>query len=207
MSVRGLPKPGGDAHRVVMRSGRRHLLLGLVPVLPLLYMGLAGVYSLFLPYQHRGGSLVLIGIGVLGALLLVLFWRRRHVGVAVDARGVWVHNGQSLALIAWDSLAGVAVYESARPPSHVRSGSLELCPRVPPEQPGPVLWSLVRDDEPLAEGLGRLRYRIVLPVKGERLHRAVTAARHYIAPSQWCGESRRGPPYPGLPDPALRPDP
>ncbi|MDG4859044.1 hypothetical protein P8605_12915 [Streptomyces sp. T-3] len=61
----------------------------------------------------------------------------------------------------------------------------------------PVLWQLVRDEEPLGPSLPRLRYR--LPANGPIREPLVAAVQHHAA-QLWLGESEREAGHLGYPD-------
>ncbi|SER82777.1 hypothetical protein SAMN05421870_104442 [Streptomyces qinglanensis] len=99
-------------------------------------------------------------------------------------------------MIPWRTLAGAGLWTSPMG----RGGmihSLELCPEGAIDRDDPLLWRLVRDEEPLRPGLPRLRYRVPL-TSGSR-HEVVAAVRRF-APRLWFGESERAPGHIGRPD-------
>ncbi|MFJ8538578.1 hypothetical protein [Streptomyces sp. NPDC093591] len=124
----------------------------------------------------------------------------RHVTVSVDDVGLWLRNPNGQRVIRWDTLAGVAVHWSETGNRGGRKYSIELCPSGPIDRDDPVLWALVRDEEPIRPGLPRLRYR--LTTNGEyAMHREplVKAIRQH-APHLWLGETQREPGHCGFPD-------
>ncbi|MFJ9847885.1 hypothetical protein [Streptomyces sp. NPDC101150] len=98
-------------------------------------------------------------------------------------------------VIAWRSLAAVGLHWT--PAKGSASYTLELCPDGLIDRDDPVLWPMVRDDEPLRPGLPRLRYR--LGANGDRREPLVEAVQRY-APHLWFGETERERGYGGLPD-------
>ncbi|MFG2827422.1 hypothetical protein ACGFWI_08165 [Streptomyces sp. NPDC048434] len=59
------------------------------------------------------------------------------------------------------------------------------------------------DEEPVAPGLPRLRYRLPLP-PGSR-DKVTAAIRQYLPPHLWWGEEQRAPGHLGRPDMSRRP--
>ncbi|MFJ9417005.1 hypothetical protein ACIRPT_22825 [Streptomyces sp. NPDC101227] len=136
--------------------------------------------------------------GFFGVTILKGFWDARHAVICVDHVGLWISNPKGNKVIPWDGLAGVGLYWS----KGVKRGapkqySIELCPNGPIDRDHPVVWNLVRDEEPLHPSLPRLRYR--LPARGVDREPLVAAVRHYAA-HLWLGEVEREPGHIGHPD-------
>ncbi|RLK22962.1 hypothetical protein DER29_0808 [Micromonospora sp. M71_S20] len=189
----------------VIPTGRRRARIGLPLALLLV---LAGVGGLVAAVAVIGGShqprspvagLVAAGIlaalGVPGGLLLVAFWRQRRARILVDHAGMWFDTGTRRQVIPWRTLAGVGLFHSQGHRSSFHS--LELYPTGPVDRDDPVLWTLVREEEPFRPGLPRLRHR--LRVEAADVPVAVAAVRHY-APHLWLGESWRERSHIGRPD-------
>ncbi|MDI3421086.1 hypothetical protein [Streptomyces luteolus] len=143
-----------------------------------------------------------IGVGLIPLIVAGLFLKRgikaRNAFIAVDHVGVWISNPTGNKVVPWDTLAGAGVHWS-------RAGkgksqlvySLELCPNGPIDPDHPVLWHLVRDEEPLHPDLPRLRYRI--PVGRKNKSALAEAVQRYAQPL-WLGEVEREPNHIGHPD-------
>ncbi len=179
--------PSPSAHATVLHAGRRTVLgLLIAAVIPLL-LGVAGVAGL-VTGRVSAAVVVMVGVGALGVLLLVVAWRQRHQKIAADHTGLWVHNGRAMQVIPWESVAGIGVYDSAQ------AVSLEVVPRGPADDRDPVLRALIRDDEPLAPELPRVRYRVPLPQVGWRT--LAEAVRRHSEPHPsllWCGQINYNP--------------
>ncbi len=163
-------------------------MLGLLiaAVLPLL-LGVFGVGGL-VTGRVTTEILIMVGVGALGVLMLVVAWRQRHQKIAADHTGLWVHNGRAQQVIQWESVAGIGVYYTAQ------AISLEVVPRGPANDRDPVLRALIRDDEPLAPELPRVRYRITLPQVGWRTLVEAVRRRSETHPSLlWCGQINYNP--------------
>ncbi|MHB9851055.1 hypothetical protein [Streptomyces sp. Tue6028] len=151
-------------------------------------------------HAHGAAAVVRYAAAVLPVLLAgaaVVFavrglrWQWSSV-VTMDAAGVHVSRRGESATVAWDSLAGVGIYE-ARP-----LRTLELCPKDEIDRDDPLLWLFVRDSEPLQPGLPRLRLRVSLrPSDGRH---AVAAGCLRWAPDLWFGGRRMVSGYSGDPD-------
>jgi len=155
-------------------------------VIPLLLggAGVAGVVT----GRVTTEMLIMVGVGALGVLLLVVAWRQRHQKIAADHTGLWVHNGRAMQVIQWESVAGIGVCCTAQ------AVSLEVVPRGPADDRDPVLRALIRDDEPLAPELPRVRYRISLPQVGWRTLAAAVRRHSEPHPSLlWCGQINYSP--------------
>jgi hypothetical protein len=148
------------------------------------------------------GLVVMLVLGAVGVLFGIPIWQGRRAAVAVDTVGVWLDNGRARQMIPWDVLAGVGVQWS-RMGRGVKQYSIELCPSGPINDRDPVLWALVRDEEPIGPGLPRLRYR--LPVPAGSRNELTTAIRQYAPSHLWLGEAQREPGHIGRPDPRRRP--
>ncbi|MFG2208353.1 hypothetical protein [Streptomyces sp. NPDC048638] len=198
--------PSPDA--TVIRTGRRNLLRGSRVCALLLVIGLLGPFTALVKDHHGrglvagelvGGLVWLLLWGGLTALLLQLMWKSRNVEVAVDHTGLWYFNGQARNVIPWHTLAGVGLCwcHAGGRRYRTKEYSLELCPHQPIDRDDPVLWPLVRDEEPLSPTLPRLRHR--LPLSPATQRPVADAVRRYV-PQLWLGESERERGYRGLPD-------
>jgi hypothetical protein len=144
-----------------------------------------------------GGIAIGLLMGFLSVTSLITAWSARHSSVSVDHTGLWVSNGKAQNVIPWQTLAGVGLHWSKVGKGGVKVYSLELCPNAPIDRDDPVLWPLVRDEEPLHPTLPRLRYR--LPVPASSRVAVVTAIQQHI-PQLWLGETERMAGYLGVPD-------
>lgn len=144
-----------------------------------------------------GGIVLGLFMGFIGVTSLITTWAARHSSVSVDHTGLWVGNGKAQNVIPWQSLAGVGLHWSEVGKRGVKIYSIELCPNAPIDRDDPVLWPLVRDEEPLHPALPRLRYR--LPVPASSRMALVTAIRQQV-PRLWFGETERAAGYMGVPD-------
>ncbi|WP_327356132.1 hypothetical protein [Streptomyces sp. NBC_01304] len=167
----------------------------------LLVMGILLTAGIIGDASAAGG----IAVTVLGGFLLIMFcfvlrisWKSRNAFLCVDQVGLWVSGQAGQKVIPWDTLAGVGLYWS-KPmgKGKVKQHSLELCPSGPIDRDHPVLWNLVRDEEPLNPSLPRLRYRV--PVHRKDQEALVTAVQQY-AGHLWLGEAEREPNHMGFPD-------
>lgn len=146
-----------------------------------------------------GGIIMGLFMGFISVGSLITAWSSRHSSMSVDQTGLWVSNGKAQSVIPWQSLAGVGLYWSrvGKGRSSVKVYSVELCPSTHIDRDDPVLWPLVRDEEPLHPTLPRLRYRIPVPV-GSR-EDLVTVIQQQV-PQLWLGETERETGYMGVPD-------
>ncbi|MEE1835122.1 hypothetical protein [Streptomyces sp. SP17KL33] len=185
--------PAADA--TVVRYGLRRLLWSLLFVPVTLVSGGLGVVEAVYGRDRDGlfavwGPVLFIMMALLFAVPVVSTWRARHWVMAFDATGFWWIRGKEIALIPWDSLAGVGIYWTSQ------LFTVELCPRGEIDRDDPLLWQFVRDTEPLRPGLPRLRYRIRLPNAPTPYEQAL---RRW-APELWFGVVAQPPAYAGLPD-------
>ncbi|MGW0738080.1 hypothetical protein [Streptomyces sp. NPDC002851] len=127
-------------------------------------------------------------------------WRARRSFICVDHVGIWISNPAGNKVVPWATLAGVGVYWSkgtGRAGGGTLQYSIELCPNGPIDRDHPVLWNLVRDEDPIHPSLPRLRYR--LPANGADRAPLIAAVQQYAA-HLWLGESERAPGHIGFPD-------
>ncbi|MBL1099247.1 hypothetical protein [Streptomyces coffeae] len=199
------PSPAPNA--TVIKTGHRTAMTGLPCSILLMAMGAVGIFGAVLVAtgNQKGESSVagfvglafMVALGVLGVILFIPIWAGRRTRVLVDRTGLWVEQGNLRNVIAWRTLTGVGLYWSALG----RKGkiySLELYPNGPIDRDDPVLWVLVRDEEPLHPGLPRLRHRLPLSAANQRP--VVAAVQPYIPPEIWLGESQRPAGHIGRPD-------
>ncbi|MET9513169.1 hypothetical protein ABZX62_32800 [Streptomyces flavidovirens] len=143
------------------------------------------------------GVLVGLLIGFVGVAFLTSAWKARHTFLCVDHTGLWVSNPGGRQVIPWDTLAGIGLHWSKAGSRAMKDYSVELFPNGPIDRDDPVLWGMVRDEEPLRPDLPRLRYRIVA---NEGYREPLVAAIQLYAPQLWLGEAEREPGHLGLPD-------
>jgi hypothetical protein len=203
--------PATDA--VLVRVGRRALAFALLFIVPFLAMGVLALVTLFVIVTRPGreaepaklavGTVLLLAFGAVGLFFAVRMWRGRHMAAHVDAAGVWLYDGTARQGIPWSVLAGVGVYWSRLGKAN-KVYSLEFCPAAPVDERDPVLWALIRDEEPLRPGLPSQRYRLVVP-KGCR-KQLTEAVRRQVPPHLWFGvREQSGPAYLGRPEVGRRP--
>jgi hypothetical protein len=200
------PSPAPDA--TVIRIGRRGAMTGLPCSVVLIALGVLGVAGAVVvatgnqkgdsdsPPGGFAGLGFLVVLGVLGVFLFIANWSNRRARILVDHTGLWVDNGKLRNVVPWQTLAGVGLYWSALGRNQ-KLYSLELCPTGPIDRDDPVLWTLVRDEEPLHPDLPRLRYRVPFPAACRQ--QVVTAVQQYV-PNLWLGESERAAGHIGPPD-------
>ncbi|WP_030231273.1 MULTISPECIES: hypothetical protein [unclassified Streptomyces] len=123
-----------------------------------------------------------------------------HLAVSVDDTGLWLRTRTQQSVIRWDALAGVAVHWSETGNRGERRYSIELCPNGPIDRDDPVLWVLVRDEQPLRPGLPRLRYRFVMNGTAASYREPLVKAIRQYVPHLWLGETQREPGHCGVPD-------
>ncbi|WP_078916519.1 hypothetical protein [Streptomyces viridochromogenes] len=147
------------------------------------------------------GLVFMLLLGALGVFLFIANWANRRARILVDATGLWVENGKHRNIIPWQGLAGVGLYWSrfgrSQKVQSQKVYSLELFPTGPIDRDDPVLWTLVRDEEPLHPELPRLRYRLPFPTPCRQ--ELVSAVQRYV-PHIWLGESERAEGHVGRPD-------
>ncbi|MFI0962058.1 hypothetical protein ACH4S8_11730 [Streptomyces sp. NPDC021080] len=187
--------PAEDA--TVLRYGLRRLLTAIPGVLLLLGGGVLGCW-IAATGEDIGLAwilvVILMALGPAGVILFVSRWRARRWTVAFDATGFWWVRGKEAALIRWDSLAGVGVYWARNRNQVVFT--LELCPSGEIDRDDPLLWTFVRDADPLRPELPRLRYRF--DVGGA--HKKYENALNQWAPELWFGRKEQPMSYLGSPD-------
>ncbi|MFE0329624.1 hypothetical protein ACFW08_23110 [Streptomyces sp. NPDC058960] len=144
-----------------------------------------------------GGIVIGLFMGFVSVMSLVTAWSARNSSVSVDHMGLWVGNGKAQNVIPWQSLAGVGLHWSKVGKRGVKVYSIELCPSAPVDRDDPVLWPLVREEEPLHPTLPRLRYRLPVPASSRV---ALVAAIQQQVPQLWLGETEREAGYMGVPD-------
>ncbi|GAA1370528.1 hypothetical protein [Streptomyces beijiangensis] len=146
----------------------------------------------------KGYAGIVMGLFILAIGLLSLFplWKGRQLRVMLDATGLWLDNGSTRGVVRWDSLAGAGVHWSELG-RRTKLYSLELHPSGPIDRDDPALWVLVRDEEPLAPDLPRLRYR--LPFAPAAVDEMTAAVQRY-APQLWLGVTQRASGHIGIPD-------
>ncbi|MFJ7078864.1 hypothetical protein [Streptomyces sp. NPDC098781] len=196
------PSPAPDA--VVIRTGRRGAMTGLPCSVLLVAVGAIGVLGVVVVATGKGeadpsklvGFVFLLLIGALGVFLFIVNWSNRRTRVLVDTTGLWVDNGKLRNVIPWQVLGGVGLYWSRFGRSR-KVYSLELFPVGPIDRDDPVLWTLVRDEEPLHPDLPGLRYRLPFPAPCRQ--ELVTAVQQHV-PHIWLGETERAEGHVGRPD-------
>ncbi|MGW3038101.1 hypothetical protein ACWDCB_43820 [Streptomyces sp. NPDC001178] len=197
------PSPTATVVPTGRRSSRRMIPLGLVLTAIsalVLFGGTAMTVGLGdgAPNPKGIGGIVMgLFLGFIGVAGLVTSWSARRSSVSVDHLGLWVSNGRAQNVIPWQSLAGVGLHWSKMGRGGVKVYSIELCPNAPIDRDDPVLWPLVRDEEPLHPTLPRLRYRLTVPASSRV---PLVAAIQQQVPQLWLGETEREAGYMGVPD-------
>ncbi|EGX57545.1 hypothetical protein SZN_22236 [Streptomyces zinciresistens K42] len=181
-------------------------MTGLPCSVVLVALGALGVYGVIAVAagNQRGESSIagfaglglLLVMGVLGVFLFVANWANRKARILFDDTGLWVDSGKALKLVPWQGLAGVGLFWS-RFGRGQRVCSLELFPNGPVDRDDPVLWTLVREEEPPRPGLPGLRYRLPFPPAQQK--QVVSAVTRHV-PHLWLGESERPQGHIGRPD-------
>ncbi|MFJ8633098.1 hypothetical protein [Streptomyces sp. NPDC093568] len=147
------------------------------------------------------GLVFLLLLGALGVFLFIANWANRRARILVDNTGLWVENGKARNVIPWQALAGVGLYWSrfgrGQKGRSQKVYSLELFPIGPIDRDDPVLWTLVRDEEPPHPDLPRLRYRLPFPAACRQ--ELVPAVQQHV-PHIWLGDSERAEGHIGRPD-------
>ncbi|WP_037886361.1 hypothetical protein [Streptomyces viridochromogenes] len=197
------PSPAADA--TVIRTGRRGAMVGLPCSVLLIAMGAVGVFGavVIATGNQKGestpagfaGIVFMLALGALGVFLFVINWANRRTRLLLDHTGLWIDSGKLRNVIPWQTLAGVGLYWSKFGRQKVYS--LELFPTGHIDRDDPVLWTLVRDEEPLHPSLPRLRYRVPFPVS---CREQVVTAVQQVVPHIWLGESERAQGHVGRPD-------
>ena len=135
-----------------------------------------------------GGFFLVMLFAIPGAL------QRR--GLDFDPHGIWWWEGDKRMVFPWPEIAavGVGFMRSPSPTNLTRmkqGQALEIYPRgVPFEQRFPDLTRFRVSEEPPAEGLPPVRYRILLPPLDGASGQVANAVRHF-APGLWLGEYQR----------------
>ncbi|MEB8342672.1 hypothetical protein [Streptomyces endophyticus] len=195
------PTPTATVIRTGQRSAAKALPLGIVLTVVGLLVMLGGVAITFGLGEDDPSPKGVVGI-VMGLLILFISvtslisaWVSRRSTVSIDRTGLWVSDGKVRDVVPWHTLAGVGLHWSKL--GRTKVYSVELCPSGPIDRDDPVLWPLVRDEEPLHPDLPRLRYRLPVP-PGSR-EAVVTAIQSYV-PHLWLGEAERESGHIGAPD-------
>ncbi|MFI6008058.1 hypothetical protein ACIBAG_04405 [Streptomyces sp. NPDC051243] len=198
------PAPTATVIRYTRRVARQGFVIGgILMAMGVLFVILAVVIMAGLngndPEPAGLASLFFATIGYSGYKVFRSALAIRPFAVSVDGTGLWLRNSAGQNVIRWDSLAGVAVHWSETDRG-VRQYSIELCPNGPIDRDDPVLWGLVRDDEPIRPGLPRLRYRFATTGRYARYREPMVEAIRQHAPHLWLGETQREPGHCGSPD-------
>lgn len=197
------PSPTATVVPTGRRSSRRMIPLGIVltAISALVLFGgvamTAGLGGGAPNPKGIGGIAMGLFMGFIGVGSLVAAWSSRHSSVSVDHQGLWVSNGKARSVIPWQSLAGVGLYWSRTGRGRVKVYSIELCPNASIDRDDPVLWPLVREEEPMHPTLPRLRYRLPVPASSQE---SLAAAIQRQVPQLWLGETEREAGYMGVPD-------
>lgn len=181
----------------MLRYGMRMLLSQLPYAVLFFAFGVTGGWVAVTKDDIGGGWVVIIFMmltGFAGVFYAISLWRARRWITAFDATGFWWMRGEEVALVRWDSLAGVGIYWAKGSKSIVHT--VELCPLEEIDRDDPLLWKFVRDTEPLHPGLPRLRYRVDVGYD----HKAYEQALMRWAPDLWFGRKEQPLSYRGQAD-------
>ena len=197
-------EPAPDA--TVVRLGRaalRKAIPGIVIVLVFAGLGLTGLVMTLTgtakgEASSKGNTalMMMLLFSAFFSLFIYPVWAARHTTMSVDRHGVWMANAKERTCVPWNSLAAVGGYWSQFT-RRTQLQSIELCPHGPIDKFDPLLWSMVRDEEPFQPGLPRLRYRIGFAGKlRDELFTALSTHAGHL----WFGELQRPADYFGAPD-------
>ncbi|TJZ57310.1 hypothetical protein FCH28_07725 [Streptomyces piniterrae] len=205
-----MPRSAPALDATVVPTGRRKLKIRLLVSLSLAALGLGAATVLLLMVfgvleKAKGPAsacALALFFGLGGVLVGLVAWQGRNIAVIIDGAGLWLDTGKARQIIPWVALAGVGMHWSDMGKG-ARQYSVELCPSGPIEGRDPVLWALIRDEEPIAPGLPRLRYR--LTVHADHQEQIMVAIRRHAPSHLWLGVAQRERGHIGRPDLSRRP--
>ncbi|WNI16038.1 hypothetical protein [Actinacidiphila sp. ITFR-21] len=141
-----------------------------------------------------------VPVAVVGLVTIPVTLSERHYRFVIDGAGWWWFHDGVIAFVPWDSLAAAGIYYTAGSAETPRVATLELFPRGPFDPDQPLLWETVRDGDPPAPGLPRLRYRIKLTRLKDFLSEVEAACVRWAPPELWFGRREQPEGYVGRPD-------
>lgn len=123
-----------------------------------------------------------------------------HDRFVFDATGWWWFSLVGDTLLTWDSLAGVCICSTGDAAVEYSTATLELFPGGDFDHDHPVLWRRVRDADPPADGLPRLRFRIGLSNIVSVTKDVEQACSRWVLPELWHGNKWQPQGYVGRAD-------
>jgi hypothetical protein len=135
-----------------------------------------------------------------GLVLPLAALAERNHRFVFDATGWWWFGHEQDTLLTWKSLAGVCIHSTGDATSRTSTTTLEFFPRGDFDPAHDHLWKYVRDGDPPADGLPRLRYRIELTRVVNHTRDVEQACRRWVPPSLWHGNLHQPKGYKGRPD-------
>jgi hypothetical protein len=203
MSVGGsLPaRPSEDATAV--RYGQREVRPGLIVAASFLAVSAAGLTGAALADNNVASWILGVVFGppaFIGLVLPIVAVAERDHRFVFDATAWWWFGSEGDTLLTWESLAGACVYSTGDAAVVSRTATLELFPRGDFDRDHPLLWRYVRDGDPPADGLPRLRYRIELTRLADITTDVEQACSRLVPPHLWHGTIWQPKGYKGRPD-------
>jgi hypothetical protein len=194
-------RPSDDA--TVVRYGQKEVPPGLIVAAVALSVAAVGLSGAAL-VGNEVARWLLASAGGLCALFGLLMLMGTAAGskerFVFDATGWWWFSLDGDALLTWDSLAGVCVYSTGDAAVDRGTATLELFPLGDFDRDHPVLWRHVRDADPPADGLPRLRYRVGLTNMINVTTDVEEACSRWVPPTLWHGNKWQPKGYKGRPD-------
>jgi len=139
-------------------------------------------------------------LAFMGLILPIVSVAERDHRFVFDATGWWWFGPEGKTLLTWESLAGVCICSSGDAAVVARTATLELFPRGDFDRDHPLLWRFVRDGDPPADGLPRLRYRIELTRLVDITTDVEQACSRWVPPDLWHGTTWQPKGYMGRAD-------
>ncbi|MER5469234.1 hypothetical protein [Streptomyces sp. NPDC002685] len=194
-------RPSTDA--TAIRYGQREIQNGLIVTAAALSFGAAGLSGAALVdgdvarwlLASAGGLCALCGL-----FALIGTAAASNERFVFDATGWWWFSPFGDTLLTWDSLAGVCIYSTGDSAVDHGTATLELFPGRDFDRDHPVLWRHVRDADPPADGLPRLRYRIELSNIVNVTTDVEQACSRWVPPDLWHGNKWQPNGYKGRAD-------
>lgn len=194
-------RPSEDATAV--RYGQREVRPSLIYDACFLAVSAAGLTGAALVDNNVASWILgaVFGLLALDALLIpIAVVAERDHRFVFDATGWWWFGPEGETLLTWESLAGVCVCSTGDAAVVSRTATLELFPRGDFDRDHPLLWRFVRDGDPSADGLPRLRYRIELTRLADITPDVEQACSRWVPPDLWHGTTWQPKGYKGRAD-------
>ncbi|WP_369248445.1 hypothetical protein [Streptomyces sp. R41] len=194
-------RPSNDATAV--RYGQRDVRPGLITTAYLLVVAAAGLTGAALVDSNVASWIlgaVVSPYALVGLVLPVVTVAERDDRFVFDATGWWWFSSKGDTLLTWESLAGVCIYSTGDAAVDYGTATLELFPRGDFDLDHPLLWRYVRDGDPPADGLPRLRYRVELTRMANVTTDAEQACSRWVPPDLWHGNKWQPKGYKGRAD-------